>query len=352
MTHFGGVTELYISDPDFIPTPKGTPYWRPNLPGDEKPNIGDIFDTFDDGYNMYKVYSEKGKFNIRKSGLKRYKGKVTHMYVLCNRAGKVRSKFDINTLKEGDTEDGELLGPTLAHRLKVALMGGYDKVRGTSSDYRNFKRALVNMFWADETKKCNYAIFGNVVSFDATFRYDFVFVPFTDQDAALRNAVVKMFPDSKHRLCMWHITQKLPGKVLGDLETDSEFRKELVLILKGENKQSWPFNSSKSNLGRRNKLGEMWDCQLGNLTAGKVSGGGGRVKVVEMASLGPSGVKVLLQPWSLWCKTFGDLAKQVPKSVKSSCKIRPWVVTEHLMARSGTDVKMAKLLSFKLYVFM
>ncbi|GJR64889.1 FAR1-related sequence 5-like protein [Tanacetum coccineum] len=48
----------------------------------------------------------------------------------------------------------------------------------------------------------------------------------TDQDAALRNAVVKMFPDSTHRLCMWHITQKLPGKVLGDLEADSEFWKE------------------------------------------------------------------------------------------------------------------------------
>ncbi|GJT99347.1 reverse transcriptase domain-containing protein [Tanacetum coccineum] len=48
------------------------------------------------------------------------------------------------------------------------------------------------------------------------------------------------------------------------------------ILSMGENKQSWPFNSSKSNLGRRNKLGEMWDCQLGNLTAGKVSGGGGR----------------------------------------------------------------------------
>ena len=35
----------------------------------------------------------------------------------------------------------------------------------------------------------------------------------TDQDGALRKAVVKMFPDSHHRLCMWHITQKLPGKV-------------------------------------------------------------------------------------------------------------------------------------------
>ncbi|GJY37528.1 hypothetical protein Tco_0422906 [Tanacetum coccineum] len=37
-----------------------------------------------------------------------------------------------------------------------------------------------------------------------------------------------------------------------------------------------PSISSKINLGRRKMLGEMWDCQLGNLTAGKGSGGGGR----------------------------------------------------------------------------
>nr|GEZ77691.1 hypothetical protein [Tanacetum cinerariifolium] len=216
--------ESYRNDLDFAPTPNGTPYWRPDLPKDEKPKLGDIFNTFDDGYNMYKVYSEKGRFNIRKSGIKRYKGKVTHGYVLCNRAGKVRSKFDINTLKEADAEDEEKdgntkrkrkivsrvihclakiglkvihgtecyklfdfvenhnhplmnennmdlsrarrqphfsdyiyihraalsnIGPTLAHRLKVALMGGYDKVRGTPSDYKNFKRA-VNLFIVDK----------------------------------------------------------------------------------------------------------------------------------------------------------------------------------------------------------
>ncbi|GJU30473.1 FAR1-related sequence 5-like protein [Tanacetum coccineum] len=253
--------ESYRNDPDFAPTPNGTPYWRPDLPEDEKPMMSDIFDTFDDGYNMYKVYVEKGRFNIR---------------------------------------------PTLAHRLKVALMGGYEKVRGRPGDYRNFKRVvnlfigdrdaqmivdkminrqlyvpefsfehhvlheeLVSMFWADDTMKCNYAIFGDVVSFDATFRtnkYDFVFVPFTgidhnqkcvtfgaallsdetedsycwmlkaflkvhrkqpqlaltDQDAALRNVVVKMFPDSKHRLCMWHITQKLPGKISSHSEGNVE----------------------------------------------------------------------------------------------------------------------------------
>ena len=29
---------------------------------------------------------------------------------------------------------------------------------------------LVSLFWADETMKCNYVAFGDVVSFDATFK--------------------------------------------------------------------------------------------------------------------------------------------------------------------------------------
>nr|GEW72126.1 hypothetical protein [Tanacetum cinerariifolium] len=382
--------QSYRNDPDFSPTPNGTPYWRPDLPEDEKPKLGDIFDTYDDGYNMYKVYSEKGKFNIRKSGIKRYKGKVTHGYVLCNRAGKVRSKFDINILKEADANDEEKdgntkrkcktvsrvtnclekiglkvihgtdcyklfgfvknhnhplmnennmdvsrarrqfhfsdyiyihraslsnIGPTLAHRLKVALMGGYDKVCGTPGDYRNFKRAmnlfirdrdaqmivdkminwqfhvpkfsfehyvlhdeLVSMFWDDDTMKFNYAVFGDVVSFDATFRtnkYDFVFVPLTvhqkqptlaiiDQDAALRNVVVIMFPDSKHRLCMWHITQKHLEKILGDLDTDSEFRKEFhkliwnVFIRPEVFEKRWNSLITKYNLQDNKWLSDMY----------------------------------------------------------------------------------------------
>ncbi|GKG30124.1 protein FAR1-related sequence 5, partial [Tanacetum coccineum] len=34
----------------------------------------------------------------------------------------------------------------------------------------------------------------------------------TDQDGAIRNAIEAEFGGSKHRLCMWHITQKLPAK--------------------------------------------------------------------------------------------------------------------------------------------
>ena len=56
---------------------------------------------------MYNVYSQKARFNIRKSGLKRKNGQITHRYVECNRAGKPRRTKEVNTLKEGAEEDGE-----------------------------------------------------------------------------------------------------------------------------------------------------------------------------------------------------------------------------------------------------
>nr|GEY60650.1 hypothetical protein [Tanacetum cinerariifolium] len=99
------------------------------------------------------------------------------------------------------------------------------------------------IFWADEVSKYNYREFGHVISFDATFKtnkYKMEFVPFTaidnhrkcvtvvaafikafgkthsivvtDQDGAMRNTIEAEFAGSKHRLCMWHITQKLPAK--------------------------------------------------------------------------------------------------------------------------------------------
>nr|GEX59967.1 hypothetical protein [Tanacetum cinerariifolium] len=302
-----------------------------------------MFNTFDDAYYMYKEYVAKARFSIRKSGIKRKKCEITHRYVLCNKAGKPRKTIETNTLikddnddgKEDENEDGKIKkkrrsSSTLtdckariglkgivgtnaykkAQRLRVALLGGFDKVRGMPIDWNNFKRGmnmfigerdaqmlvdkmvkrqenvpefsfyhhtinnkLVCMFWADETVKCNHGAFGDIVSFDATYdtnKYDMVFVPFTginhhqkcvsfgaallydettesyawmltsflkvykkqpilavtDQNDALRNAIIQGFTQSHHRLCMWHITQKLPAKVFGDVEDDSDFRKD------------------------------------------------------------------------------------------------------------------------------
>ena len=36
----------------------------------------------------------------------------------------------------------------------------------------------------------------------------------TDQDPAIKQAVEAVFPESRHRLCMWHIMKKLQAKVM------------------------------------------------------------------------------------------------------------------------------------------
>ncbi|XP_035834305.1 protein FAR1-RELATED SEQUENCE 5-like [Helianthus annuus] len=120
-------------------------------------------------------------------------------------------------------------------------------------------KRLTGLFWADGLCKLNYMEFGDVISFDATFktnRYKMVFVPFTgmdnhcrnvtlgagllasksiesykwllnsflksfgqqpkvvvtDQDPAMKQAIEEVFPISRHRLCMWHIMRKVADK--------------------------------------------------------------------------------------------------------------------------------------------
>ncbi|XP_013584280.1 PREDICTED: protein FAR1-RELATED SEQUENCE 5-like [Brassica oleracea var. oleracea] len=112
---------------------------------------------------------------------------------------------------------------------------------------------ITNIFWADDRSINDYNLFGDVICFDTTYKtneYDRPFAPFvgvnhhkqtvvfgaallydettesfkwlfetflgamsgkppktilTDQSAAMANAIVKVFPETKHRLCVWHI---------------------------------------------------------------------------------------------------------------------------------------------------
>ncbi|XP_023748454.1 protein FAR1-RELATED SEQUENCE 5-like [Lactuca sativa] len=119
---------------------------------------------------------------------------------------------------------------------------------------------LCGLFWADEEAKRNYSVFGDV-GFDATYRtnkYFMIFMPFTgidnhkkcvtfavgllasesiesykwllmafkitfgweptmlmtDQDPTIKQAIPAVFsPSCRHRLCMWHISQKFTDKL-------------------------------------------------------------------------------------------------------------------------------------------
>ncbi|KAL7608051.1 hypothetical protein Lser_V15G13993 [Lactuca serriola] len=114
------------------------------------------------------------------------------------------------------------IGATKAHKLQASLQGDYENVGPEAIDYKNFRRKMGNIigdkdaqlvvdkmnmrkdelpnytfeykcvdsvlnavFWADETDKLYYKEFGDVISFDATFRtnkYGMIFVLFTAID--------------------------------------------------------------------------------------------------------------------------------------------------------------------------
>ncbi|XP_031106329.1 protein FAR1-RELATED SEQUENCE 5-like [Ipomoea triloba] len=137
---------------------------------------------------------------------------------------------------------------------------------------------LSRVFLADAVSRKNFSLFGDVVSFDATYRtnrYNLVFVPFTgidnhkrcitfgaglltkedidsyvwllesfkkimghdpicvvtDQDPVVKVAVAQVFGASKHRFCMWHIMCKVGEKVGPVLSKDEVFRRKLNCIV-------------------------------------------------------------------------------------------------------------------------
>ncbi|KAA8517268.1 hypothetical protein F0562_017561 [Nyssa sinensis] len=131
------------------------------------------------------------------------------------------------------------------------------------------KARLKNLFWADERSRAAYEEFGDVVTFDTTYvtnKYDMTFAPFVgvnhhghsillrcglisnkdtdiftwlfqtwltcmsgrapsgiiiEQDKAMKKTIEKVFPNKRHRWCLWHIMKKILEKLKGYKEYES-----------------------------------------------------------------------------------------------------------------------------------
>ncbi|XP_076896145.1 protein FAR1-RELATED SEQUENCE 5-like [Bidens hawaiensis] len=153
---------------------------------------------------------------------------------------------------------------------------------------------LQGLFWADDISRQNYNFFGEVLAFDATYgtnRYSMIFVPFTgvnchkkcwllkaflkahgtqprlfltDQDPAMKKGVATVLTQSKHRLCMWHVTNKIPVKIKGDSKRNEKIKArvhKLVwnVFIKPETFESrWHDLIEEFNLGDNNWLTDMF----------------------------------------------------------------------------------------------
>ncbi|KAG6657029.1 hypothetical protein CIPAW_04G062400 [Carya illinoinensis] len=92
---------------------------------------------------------------------------------------------------------------------------------------------LRNVFWADARSRASYKYFGDsiilgagLISSEDTETFTWLFQTWlncmdgdapkaiiTDQDRAMKNAIALVFPNSRHRFCLWHILKKLPEKL-------------------------------------------------------------------------------------------------------------------------------------------
>ncbi|XP_028126050.1 protein FAR1-RELATED SEQUENCE 5-like [Camellia sinensis] len=113
---------------------------------------------------------------------------------------------------------------------------------------------ISNVFWADAQMIMDYAQFGDVVTFDTTYKLNNEHRPFGsfvgfnhhretvifDQDAAMAKAISIVMPNTNHRLCTWHLMQNAVkhvssvfddvgvkgvfSKFMHDIDDEEEFR--------------------------------------------------------------------------------------------------------------------------------
>ncbi|XP_071697519.1 protein FAR1-RELATED SEQUENCE 5-like [Rutidosis leptorrhynchoides] len=218
----------------------GIKSWTPNVDKSLLSAIGMVFDSIDLAYNFYKEYAVNGGFEVRKSSSKRGFGDfgnslVRYKYFLCSKQGSNQEILhkpedvsatddifdmnadcfgEVNTLTSVDDNVGYIVKQTLhiqvenkkrrrkeighhrGHDVLLLLLNqagigpcrGYrilEKVKGSDEDVECSKWELAGAFWANQASKENYKVFGDVVSFDSTFRinkYDMKFIPFTGID--------------------------------------------------------------------------------------------------------------------------------------------------------------------------
>lgn len=70
----------------------------------------------------------------------------------------------------------------------------------------------------------------------------------TDQDPAMKIAIESVFPESCHRLCMWHIMEKVPDKVPMNLKKDESFLKRLNEVVWSEVHEPFEFEKNWEEL--------------------------------------------------------------------------------------------------------
>ncbi|CAN1185751.1 Protein FAR1-RELATED SEQUENCE 5 [Linum perenne] len=132
----------------------------------------------------------------------------------------------------------------------------------------NEDNILEKVFWADSMSIADFACFGEILEFDATYKkikYNLPLVIFSDGDRAMSSAIKSEFPEVTHRLCSWHLNNNVTQHV-----KNHKFRKIQSKALKSLEESAAAVYSLKAFLKFRDEL----ECSTGCIKEGKEIDGG------------------------------------------------------------------------------
>ncbi|KAK1406451.1 hypothetical protein QVD17_41749 [Tagetes erecta] len=166
----------------YVSPSSGKKYYTPCVSDSIKPVLGMVFDSIDHAFSFYKRYATSSGFEPRKSTGSSSNGVLRYDMIFVPFTG-------VDNHNRNITLGAAILGNETAEMYKW-LLRSYVKVFGFAP-----------------------------------------LVIVTDQDAAIRRAVEDVLPTSRHRLCMWHIWDKLTSKVGSTLCNTTDFKKRLARIV-------------------------------------------------------------------------------------------------------------------------
>ncbi|KAL2904611.1 Protein FAR1-RELATED SEQUENCE 6 [Bienertia sinuspersici] len=240
------------------------------------PTVGMVFSSWQEADTYYKAYASQQGFGVVRAAWSGYKAKdKTRQYsrieedpgvkTLKNCECPVKIYASVNAEYENEWEVRKVVNEHQNHNptpLKSRFIGAHRKEEMNCHVKRKLKLrqsagvkvALIHNMLArerngplemainkrdirnelyKEKNRAAYEEFNDVVCFDTTYltnQYELPFANFvvlTDEAAAMRNALRSTMPETRHRWCIWLITEKFSQK-LGKCKGYNEFKDELL----------------------------------------------------------------------------------------------------------------------------
>nr|KAJ0200636.1 hypothetical protein LSAT_V11C600321050 [Lactuca sativa] len=160
----------------------GKQYWIPKVPDEVKPELKGHYKSYEDIIDMHYKYALAAGSNVRKTTNRKNAQRIIRLrYLVCNRQAYILPLFRYDMVF-------------------VPFTGIYIHKKYVTFGDRLLSKEDIDLYtWL-------------LKSFMKAFGKQPILV-LSDQDPTMKNSIANVFPDSIHRLCMRHITSKLPLKV-------------------------------------------------------------------------------------------------------------------------------------------